>query len=313
MVKADYSELTKLPSVGETTAQKLGESGYDTILSIAVAHPSNLVDASGVSEAVARKIIKAARDEMGFGFINGVETEQNIKVKKISTGSKAFDAILDGGVKSGGITEVFGEYGSGKTQVAHQLSVNVLSENPENTVVYIDTEGTFTPVRIRQMAKAKGLDEEDILKRIFIAKANNSDHQMFLAEQLDTLFKQGKKVELIIVDSLTAHFRAEYTGRGTLADRQQKLNKHMRVLQKVADLRNIPVFVTNQVSSNPGVFYGNPTQAIGGNIVGHNSRERIYLRRGAKGTRVAKLIDSPYLQDAEASYMVVEGGLADVE
>ena len=130
---------------------------------------------------------------------------------------------------------------------------------------------------------------------------------------MDSLFKRGDKVVLLIVDSLTAHFRAEYTGRGTLADRQQKLNKHMRTLSKLADIYDIPVLVTNQVSTNPGVFYGNPNQAIGGNIVGHNSRERIFLRKGAKGTRVAKLVDSPYLPDAEATYIVTEKGLEDID
>jgi DNA repair protein RadA len=307
-------ELTDLPGVGETTAQKLIEGGYDTVLSIAVARPSVLVELVGMSEATARKVIKAARDAMNIGFVDALQTEENQVGKGfiISTSSKAIDAILAGGVKSGGITEVYGEYGSSKTQIAHQLSVNVLRDFPDGKVVYIDTEGTFTPLRIRQMAKAQKLDIDDTLKRIMVAKAYNSDHQMFLAEQIDALIKKGEKVKLIIVDSLTAHFRAEYIGRGELADRQQKINKHMRTLQKIADLNDIPVFVTNQVSANPGVFYGNPTQAIGGNIVGHNSRERIFLRRGPKGTRVAKLVDSPFLPDAEAGFTVTEGGIVDI-
>jgi DNA repair protein RadA len=317
IVKEEQPELTltNLPGVGPATVEKLESAGLGTVLSVAVAHPSTLIDVAGMSEATARKVIKAARDMMGIGFTDGLNLEETQSKKgfMISLGVKTFDDILAGGIKSGGITEVYGEWGSGKTQITHQLCVNVLKQFPDGVVVYIDTEGTFTPLRIRQMAKAKGLNEDETLKKIMVAKAFNSDHQVFLAESVEGLFKQNKNVVLVIVDSLTAHFRAEFTGRGTLADRQQKINKHMRTLSKLADIRDIPVFVTNQVSASPAVFYGNPNQAIGGNIVGHNSRERIFVRKGAKGTRVAKLVDSPFLADAEASYVVTENGLEDIE
>lgn len=308
-------KITDLPSVGPATAEKLITGGFDTILSIAVAHPSNITDTAGVTEASARKIIKAARDSMGLGYVDGFskEKEKSEKGYFISTSSQALDDILGGGVKSGIITEVYGQFGSSKTQWAHQLCVNTLIDNPDGKVVYIDTENTFTPLRIRQMCtKYDDIDPEDILKRILVAKAYNSDHQMLLAEQIETLIKQGNKVCLVIVDSLTAHFRAEYVGRGTLADRQGKINKHMSTLSKTADIYDVPVFVTNQVSANPGQFYGNPLQAIGGNIVGHSSKFRLFLRPGAKGTRVAKLVDSPYMPDAEATYQITEKGIEDV-
>ena len=215
--------------------------------------------------------------------------------------------------KSSAITECFGQYGSSKTQVAHQLVINTIKQDPTAIVVYIDTENTFRPERIIGMAKGAGLDPEVILKGVKVAKAYNSDHQMLLAEKVDELItKKNLNVRLVIVDSLTAHFRAEFVGRGTLAERQQKLNKHMHVLAKTADMHNVCVYVTNQVMSKPDQFFGDPTEAIGGHIVGHNSTFRIYLRKGKKGSRVAKLVDSPCLPDGECAFMVTEDGLRDL-
>ncbi|MBI2664044.1 hypothetical protein HYX10_01740 [Candidatus Woesearchaeota archaeon] len=141
---------------------------------------------------------------------------------------------------------------------------------------------------------------------------HNSDHQMILAEKVEDLIKQGLNVKLVVVDSLTAHFRAEFIGRGTLADRQQKINKHLHTLMKLAEMYNLAVYVTNQVMSKPDVFFGDPTQAIGGHIVAHASTYRMYLRRGKKGSRVAKLVDSPNLPEAEAAFYIDESGIKDI-
>ena len=191
------------------------------------------------------------------------------------------------------------------------MAVNCQVEEPDAVAVYIDTENTFRPERIAQFARGAGLDPEKVLQNVKVARAFNSDHQMLLAEKVEELVKQGLKVRVVIVDSLTAHFRAEFVGRGTLAERQQKLNKHMHVLAKLADMHNLCVNVTNQVMAKPDQFFGDPTEAIGGNIVGHNSTFRIYLRRGKKGTRVAKLVDAPNLADAECVFIIAEDGLKD--
>jgi DNA repair protein RadA len=135
---------------------------------------------------------------------------------------------------------------------------------------------------------------------------------MLLAEKVEKLIKEGDNIKLVIVDSLTAHFRAEFIGRGTLAERQQKLNKHMHTLLKLADQYNVAVYVTNQVMAKPDVFFGDPTAAIGGHIVAHASTFRIYLRKGKKGSRVAKLVDSPNLPEGEANFYVEQGGLRDI-
>jgi len=310
--------IMDLPGVGAATADKMKEVGYTDLMSVAVASPGELVDAAGMTEASARKIIVAARGALNMGFENGDELlKKRSNVMKLTTGSKEFDKMVGGGFETGAITECFGKYGSSKTQIAHQLAINIhLNESAgaEPYVIYIDTENTFRPERIIEMAKGAGLDPEMVLKHVKVARAFNSDHQMLLAEKIgDLIKKDGLNIRLIVVDSLTAHFRAEFVGRGTLATRQQKLNRHMHTLLRLADQHNLCVYVTNQVMAKPDMFFGDPTEAIGGNIVAHNSAFRIYLRRGKKGSRVAKLVDAPNLPDGEAAFIVKTEGIRDLK
>ncbi len=313
MAKEVKLEIEKLPGVGAATSEKLLAAGYDTLLSIAVASPGELVEAAGVTESSARKMIIAARDMLDMGFESGLDyLKKRENLFKLKTPSEGLNNLLGGGLESGAITEVFGMYGSGKTQIGHTLAVMLQKQEPGAITVYIDTENTFRPERIKQIAEANGLDAEEVLKTIKVAKAYNSDHQMLLAEKVEDLITKEKlPVKLLIVDSLTAHFRAEFVGRGTLAERQQKLNKHMHTLQKIADVHNVVVYVTNQVMAKPDVFFGDPTEAIGGNIVAHNSTFRIYVRKGRKDTRVAKLVDSPSLPDNETVFRITEKGIED--
>jgi len=306
--------LSDLPGVGPATIEKLESVGYKDLMSVAVATPGEIIDATGMTQAAAKKIIALSRESMEMGFESGEEIlKKREQVLKISTSSDNIDNLLEGGFETGAITECFGEFGSGKTQIGHVLAVNTIKQYPDSVVVYIDTENTFRPERIIQLAKGAGLDPDDVLKKIRIAKAYNSDHQMLLTEKVEDLMtKEKSKVRLVIIDSLTAHFRAEYVGRGTLAERQQKIGRHMRDLSKLAHIHNICVYVTNQVMSKPDMFFGDPTQAIGGHIVGHASTFRIYLRKGKKGSRVAKLIDSPNLPEGEASFYVESSGLKDI-
>jgi len=316
-IKMEKVEKTiyDLPGVGAATAEKLIAVGFNDLMSIAVATPAELIDATGMGDAVAKKLIAVARSSLEMGFESGEELlRRREKVIRLKTGSKAFDALIGGGLETGAIVECFGEFGSGKTQLGHALAVNVQSVDKDAVAVYIDTENTFRPERIMQFARGAGLDEEQILKNIKVARAYNSDHQMLLAEKIEDLIKkQGLTVKLVVIDSLTAHFRAEFIGRGTLADRQQKLNKHMHVLLKLADTHNLCVYVTNQVMAKPDMFFGDPTQAIGGHIVAHASTFRIYLRKGKKGTRVAKLVDSPSMPEGEAGCYVDETGIKQPE
>ncbi|HDS58980.1 MAG TPA: DNA repair and recombination protein RadA [Thermoplasmatales archaeon] len=310
------TDLEDLPGVGPTTAQKLRDAGFSDLMAIAVSSPSELAAVAEVGDSTAVKIINSARQMADVGgFERGdVILERMKDRRKLTTGSKSFDELLGGGFESQAITELFGEFGSGKTQIAHQLCVNVQLPEDQGGLaghsVFIDTENTFRPERIVQMASAHGMEPEEALKNIHVALAYNSNHQMMLVEKAEEIAKENP-VRLIVVDSLTGHFRAEYVGRGTLADRQQKLNTHMHRLLKFGRLNNAVICVTNQVSAKPDAFFGDPTRPIGGHIVGHTAMFRLYLRKSKGGKRIARLIDSPHLPEGEAVFMVNEDGIQD--
>lgn len=309
--------LTDLPGIGPAVSAKLESAGIYDLMTLAVMSPSELADIAGVSAGVARKAIQAARSMLDLGFQDGMQyAKKRENINYITTGSKNFDNLLGGkGIESRSITEAFGTYGSGKTQLGLTLAVNTQLPKEKGgasgKAVFIDTEGTFRPARVRQIANAIGASPESVLKNILVARAFNSDHQILLLEKIGEMIKNGEPIKLVIIDSLTAHFRAEYSGRGQLADRQQKLNRYMHNLAKLAETYNLAVYVTNQVMSNPAQMFGDPTVAIGGNIVGHASTYRVYLRRGKKGSRVAKLIDSPNLPDNETIFWVTNAGVRD--
>jgi DNA repair protein RadA len=319
--------LEDLPGVGPATADKLREAGFNTIEAVAVASPGELMACAEIGESTAAKIIASARAAADIG---GFETgdqilERRKNVGKISTGSKNLNDLLGGGMETQSIVELYGEFGSGKTQVAHQLAVNV--QLPKNlgglngSAIIIDTENTFRPERIAQMVK--GLpDKEDsnwepneFLKHIHVARAFNSNHQILLAESAmglaENLREDDYPVRLLVVDSVTAHFRAEYVSRGTLADRQQKLNKHLHELMRFADLNNALILVTNQVMAKPDTFFGDPTKPVGGHVLGHTATFRLYLRKSKGEKRIARLVDSPNLPDGEAVFAVTMEGLKD--
>jgi DNA repair protein RadA len=314
-------DLEELPGVGPAIAEKLREAGLNSLEAIAVASPAELVATAEIGESTAAKIINAARVAADIG---GFETGEKILerrqgIGKLTTGSKSFDELLGGGLETQAMSEFYGEFGSGKTQIAHQLAVNVQLP-PEKgglngSVIIVDTENTFRPERIKDMAEGVGLDYEDVLKNIHVARAYNSNHQILLVEKAGELANELKNTEkpirLIIIDSATAHFRSEYVGRGTLANRQQKINKHLHDALRFADINNAVVMITNQVMVRPDAFFGDPTRPIGGHIVGHTATFRIYLRKSKGEKRIAKLVDSPNLPEAEAVFSVSKAGIGD--
>jgi DNA repair protein RadA len=312
------ADLEELPGVGPATAEKLTDAGFDDMLAIAVASPSVLSDTAEVGEAAAVRIIQAAREQADVG---GFETGSDIMdrrkdISKVSTGSDNFDDLMGGGIETQSITEFFGEYGSGKTQVVLQLAVSAQLPEEEGGLggdtIIIDTENTFRPERVAQMAEGIGLEPEEALDRIHVARAFNSHHQMLLADEaLDLAKEKDNDVRCLIVDSLTSHFRAEYVGRGNLAERQQKLNKFMHDILRFSDVNNAAVAVTNQVMSKPDAYFGDPTRPIGGHIVGHTATYRVYLRKSRGGKRIGRLIDAPNLPEGEAVFQIEEEGIRD--
>jgi DNA repair protein RadA len=336
-------DLEELPGVGPATAEKLRDAGFDSYEGLAVASPGELSNTADVGDSTAADIVQAARDAADVG---GFETGKSVlerreKIGKLEWKIEEVDELLGGGVETQSITEVYGEFGAGKSQVTHQLAVNVQLPQEHGglggSAMFVDSEDTFRPERIDDMVRglpdeaiqaamderdidgSPGDDEamealvEDFLDKIHVAKAFNSNHQMLLAEKAQELANETQDdeypVRLLCVDSLTAHFRAEYVGRGELAERQQKLNKHLHDLDKVGNLHNTAVVVTNQVASNPDSFFGDPTQPIGGNILGHKSTFRIYLRKSKGDKRIVRLVDAPNLADGEAVMRVEDAGL----
>ena len=336
-------DLESLPGVGPATADKLVDAGFDSYQAIAVASPGDMGNTADIGDSTASDIINAARDAADVGgFETGAAVlERRQQIGKLSWQIDEVDDLLGGGLETQSITEVYGEFGSGKSQVTHQMAVNVQLSREygglEGGCIFIDSEDTFRPERIDDMVR--GLDDEvlqseferreieggpgddeamerlveDFLDYIHVAKAFNANHQMLLAEKANDLVGEHAESEfpirLMCVDSLTAHFRAEYVGRGELAERQQKLNKHLHDIDKVGSLHNVAVLVTNQVASNPDSYFGDPTQPIGGNILGHKSTFRIYLRKSKGDKRIVRLVDAPNLADGEAVMRVQDGGL----
>ena len=316
MTEESKKTLESLPGVGEATAQKLREAGYNAIESLAVATVAELRDVAEIGEAQAKKIISAAREaaEIGLFVTADKVLERREKIGLITTGSPQFDDLLGGGVETQAVTEAFGEFGSGKTQLAHQLCVNVQlpleQKGLEAKAIYVDTENTFRPERIRDMALGMGLDPVKVLQNIYYIRSYNTDQQLLIAEKAEKMVDE-ENVRLILIDSLTAHFRAEFTGRGMLADRQQKLNRHLMTLHRIADLHDLAIFVTNQVMARPDIFFGDPTRPIGGHVLAHSATTRIYLRKSKPPKRIARIFDSPNLPEREVVFTVTEQGIRD--
>ncbi len=309
-------EVKGLPGVGDATLKKLIKAGFTSLESIAYTPPSIIQEDSGLGEKTTATLIKASMKKLNIGFKSAQDLWEHRKnITRISTGSQELDNIFAGGIETGCVIEFFGEFRTGKTQIMHQLCVNVQlpleKGGLEGRALYIDTEGTFRPERIIQMAEALDLDYDTVLKNIIFGRAYNSDHQILLAKEAANIIKE-KNIKLIVVDSLIGHFRSEYIGRGTLATRQQTINQHLHDLLRLCDIYpQLAVVVTNQVQAKPDVFYGNPIQAAGGNVIAHGSTIRVYLRKGKGEQRVAKMIDAPHLPEGEAVFSITENGISD--
>jgi DNA repair protein RadA len=313
--KKRFESIEDVPGIGPATAEKLKELGFSTVESLATAAVRELVPA-GIGEKQAAKIVAEARNSIALTFVHAdelIKLRQN--VLRLSTGSKAIDELLGGGLETQTITEFYGEYGVGKSILCHQLAVNVQLP-PEKgglggNALYIDSEETFRPEWIVRIANHLGLDPDTTARNIIYSEAYNSDHQILLLEKADKVIKENN-IRLIIVDSLTAHFRSEYLGREMLAERQQKLNNHMHRLVRLARAFNASAVVTNQVMSKPDAFFAAQVEAAGGHVVAHMSHTRIFLRKASGGVRISRLISSPYLAEGERIFKITEDGVADV-
>lgn len=310
--------ISDLSGVGQAILNKLNDSGYSSLESIAVASPQDLSTAAGIPLTTAQRLIKEAREALDIRFKTALEVKkERANVRKITTSSQALDGLLGGGIETRTMTEFFGEFGSGKTQICHQVSVNVQLP-PEKgglsgKAVYIDTEGTFRWERIEAMAKAQGIDADSAMSNIYYMRAINTDHQIAIGDDLQELINKDPAIKVVIVDSVTSHFRAEYAGRENLAVRQQKLNKHLHQLVRLAEVYELAVIVTNQVMSRPDMFYGDPTVAVGGHTLYHTPGIRVQVKKSRGNRRIARMVDAPHLPEGEVVFAITEEGIRDAE
>ncbi len=310
--KAKYQTLEDLPGIGPATVAKLKEIGFKTVELLGTAAISELVSA-GIGEAMAEKVIEAARKSMAITFVRGDElVELRKNVRKLTTGCSSLDQLLEGGIETQSLTEFYGEFGSGKSQICHQLCVTVQLPEAQGglngSALFIDTEATFRPERVIQIAPRFGINPNDALRGIVYAEAYTSNHQIVLLENADEVIKENK-VRLVIIDSVMSHFRSEYLGREMLANRQQQLNKHLHKLMRVSRAFNTAMVITNQVMASPDAFFSKAVSPTGGHILGHMSHSRIFLRKGRNNVRIAKLTASPSLPEGEVPMRITERGI----
>jgi len=316
-----HIQIKELKKEGITQAdiQKLAEAGFHTVESLAFTPRRTLMVIKGFSETKVDKIVEEAKKLVPMGFKTATMIhEKRSQLVLLTTGSKELDKLLGGGVESGGITEIFGEFRTGKTQICHTLAVTcqlpLERGGGRGKCIYIDSEGTFRPERLISIAKKYGLDPEEVLDNVSVARAYNSDHQYQLVLSAGEMMSQAK-YSVLIVDSATSLYRTDYNGRGELSLRQTHLGKFLRLLMRLADEFGVAVVITNQmvakVDGAAAMFSAETKMPIGGHVMAHSTTTRLSLRKGRGETRICKIYDSPSLPDSEAVFAISEDGIVD--
>lgn len=316
---SDKLALSNIEDIGPATEKRLREAGLKSIRDLLVRGPVDISEATGMEMDQAVELCNKARlmlEDLGIidkSFVTATSL-YNKRKDRISTGSKSFDDLLGGGIETRAVTELYGEFGTGKTQLCHTLCVMVQKPATEGGLaakaIYIDTENTFRPERIVSIAEERELDSQKALENVIVAKAYNSAHQELIIEEAGSVI-EGNNARLIIVDSAVAHYRAEFIGRATLSERQQRLNKFMHILVRIADTYEVAVVVTNQIQASPDAYFGDTIRPTGGHVLAHTSTYRIYLKRSGKN-RIARMVDSPYHAEREILFTLSNGGISDV-
>ena len=313
-------ELDTLDDIGPATKIHLIDAGIDSLKDLIIRGPLDVAEVTGMTMEKSIDLCNKARiklEEVEIierTFIPATELYNKRKnIERISTGSKCFDELLGGGFEVNAITEIYGEFGSGKTQICHTSAVMVQQKitdgGLEGGVIYIDTENTFRPERIVSISKARNIDYVSVLENIVVAKAFNSAHQELIIHEIGKII-DNNNIKLLVLDSAISHYRAEYLGRAMLSERQQKINKLMHILIRISETYKIAVILTNQIQSVPDTLFGDPFRPTGGNIIAHSSTYRIYLKKAGKN-RIARIVDSPYHPEIEALFSLGEEGVTD--
>lgn len=312
-------DIDALNDIGPATKTSLKEAGFRSIRDLVIRGPTEIAEATGIAIGKCILLCNRAREiledigvlDKPFTTANEIYEKRKLEYR-ISTGSKNLDELLDGGIETRAITELYGEYGTGKTQICHTLCVTVQQNKAEENIsraLYIDTENTFRPERIASIASARKIDPRVALENVIVAKAYNSSHQEVIIQESPNVINLHN-IKIMIVDSIVSHYRAEFLGRSVLSERQQRINRLLHILLRIAETCKIAVVITNQILSSPDAIFGDPNKATGGNVMAHTSTYRLYLKKAGKN-RIARMVDSPYHLEREILFALNEQGIGD--
>jgi DNA repair protein RadA len=312
-------DIDTMSEIGPATKTSLRQAGFKTIKDIVIRGPTDIAEATGIAMDKCTTMCNRAREileEIGVfdkPFITANQIYEKRKSEyRITTGSKSFDELLGGGIETRAITELYGEFGTGKTQICHTLCVTVQQSDKYGNspkALYVDTENTFRPERISDIASARNFDPSVALENVIVAKAYNFSHQEVIIQESPGIINLHN-IKIMIVDSIVSHYRAEFLGRSVLAERQQRINRLLHILLRIAETCKIAVVITNQIQSSPDAIFGDPNKATGGNVMAHTSTYRLYLKKAGKN-RIARMVDSPYHSEREILFALTDQGIGD--
>jgi DNA repair protein RadA len=327
-MSGDGNTLESLHGINQHLITKLQGAGIQSISDLATKTATELLedyysnydenDRGIDEETISNLVMKAKQKLIDDGHLHKEfsNAEDMLEVRKrlvrFTSGSQDFDLFLGGGIETQALTEIAGEFGSGKSQLCYTICVTANTESPDNGIIFVDTENTFRAERIYQIAESRGLYAEEIMKKIFVCRIYYSAHLEAVIRSLAKYIEQYK-ARLVIIDSIISLHRAEFSGRETLAERQQRLNIILHKLIRLAEIYNVAVVYTNQVQAQPdNLFGGNSMIAAGGNIMAHASTYRIFLRK-AGHNRIATMLDSPHHAYSQVKFTIGEQGIEDLE
>ena len=312
-------DIDILNDIGPATKSSLKEAGFRSIKDLVIRGPIDIAEATGIAVEKCTFLCNRARElleDIGVfdkPFITANQLYEKRKSEyRITTGSKNLDELLGGGIETRAITELYGEFGTGKSQICHTLCLTVQETEDEHNIsraLYVDTENTFRPERIASIASARKIDPTRALENVIVAKAYNSSHQEVIIQESANIINLHN-IKIMIVDSIVSHYRAEFLGRSFLSERQQRINRLLHILLRIAETCKIAVVITNQIQSSPDAIFGDSNKATGGNVMAHTSTYRIYLKKAGKN-RIARMVDSPYHSEREVLFTINEQGVGD--
>lgn len=312
-------DIDILNDIGPATKSSLKEAGFRSIKDLVIRGPIDIAEATGIAVEKCTFLCNKARElleDIGVfdkPFITANQLYEKRKSEyRITTGSKNLDDLLGGGIETRAITELYGEFGTGKSQICHTLCLTVQETEDKHNIsraLYVDTENTFRPERIASIASARKIDPNRALENVIVAKAYNSSHQEVIIQESANIINLHN-IKIMIVDSIVSHYRAEFLGRSFLSERQQRINRLLHILLRIAETCKIAVVITNQIQTSPDAIFGDPNKATGGNVMAHTSTYRIYLKKAGKN-RIARMVDSPYHSEREVLFTINEQGVGD--